>query len=348
MRQETMLYVGLDVHKEFCQACVIDERGRTLSNERFPSTHESLDVFLAGIKHAKFVLESTGIWEYIYEGIEDRGFEVVLAHPLKVRAIAEARVKTDKVDAETLAQLLRADLIPRSWVPSRDIRDLRQLVRQRTYLVRQSTSFKNRIHAELLRRGVRRPPELKKPFTKKDIARMRSLDIPTVTSCLDCLERIQAQVEEMNRQLLEEFKLRPDAQLIATIPGIGYYGALLIHAEIDDIDRFPEPGRLAAYAGLVPTVRQSASTVHYGGISKEGSAYLRWMLTEAVHIHKHLHPESRLSRFHSKLEKRRGKNKATTATARKLAHIIYWMLKTREPYHGQGFNPVAKPARTSA
>ena len=149
-----MLYIGLDVHKEFCQACVIDERGRALSNERFPSTHESLDVFLAGIKDAKFVLESTGIWEYIYEGIEDRGFEVVLAHPLKVRAIAEARVKTDKVDAETLAQLLRADLIPRSWVPSRDIRDLRQLVRQRAYLARQSTSFKNRISAELLRRGA--------------------------------------------------------------------------------------------------------------------------------------------------------------------------------------------------
>jgi len=241
MRQETMLYVGLDVHKEFCQACVIDERGRALSNERFPSTHESLDVFLAGIKNAKFVLESTGIWEYIYEGIEDRGFEVVLAHPLKVRAIAEARVKTDKVDAETLAQLLRADLIPRSWVPSRDIRDLRQLVRQRTYLARQSTSFKNRISAELLRRGVRRPPELKTSFTKKDIERMRSLDIPTITSNLDCLERIQAQIEEMNQQLLDEIKRRPDARDRRNELGIGYYGALLIHAEIDDINRFLDP-----------------------------------------------------------------------------------------------------------
>jgi transposase len=343
-----MLYIGLDVHKEFCQACVIDERGRALSNERFPSTHESLDVFLAGIKHAKFVLESTGIWEYIYEGIEDRGFEVVLAHPLKVRAIAEARVKTDKVDAETLAQLLRADLIPRSWVPSRDIRDLRQLVRQRVYLSRQATSFKNRISAELLRRGVRRPLELKTSFTKKDVERMRSLDIPSVTSNLDCLERIQAQIEEMNMQLQDEFHRRPDAQLIATVPGIGYYGALLIHAEIDDINRFPDPESLAAYAGLVPTVSQSASTVHYGGISKEGSAYLRWVLTEAVHSHKNLHAGSNLAKFHSRIEKRRGKNKATIATARKLVHIIYWMLRTREPYHSQGFNPVLKPARTSA
>lgn len=221
-------------------------------------------------------------------------------------------------------------------------------MRQRVYLSKQSTSFKNRISAELLRRGVKRPPELKKPFSKKDIERMRSLDIPSVTSNLDCLERIQAQIEEMNSQLQDEFKRRPDAQLIATIPGIGYYGALLIHAEIDDISRFPDPESLAAYAGLVPTVSQSASTVHYGGISKQGSAYLRWFLTEAVHSHKHAHLGSNLARFHSRIEKRRGKNKATVATARKLAHVIYWMLRTREPYHSQGFNPVPKPARTSA
>jgi transposase len=153
------------------------------------------------------------------------------------------------VDAETLAQLLRSDLIPRSRVPSRDIRDLSQIVRQRTYLARQSTSFKNRISTELLRRGVRRPPELKTSFTKKDIQRMRSLDIPMITSNLGCLERIQSQVEEMNQQLLVEFKRRPDAQLIATIPGIGFYGALLIHAEIDDINRFRIPNILQRTQG---------------------------------------------------------------------------------------------------
>jgi transposase len=340
-----MLYIGLDVHKEFCQACVIDERGRALSNERFPSTHESLDVFLAGIKDAKFVLESTGMWEFIYEGIEKRGFEVQLAHPLKVRAIAEARVKTDKVDAETLAQLLRANLIPRSWIPSKDMRDLRQLVRQRAYLVQQSTSLKNRIHAELLRRGVRRPQNFVMPFSKKSIDWMRSLEIPTVISCLNCLVSVQAQIEEMNTQLLDEYNRRPDAQLIATVPGIGFYGALLIHAEIDDIKRFSHPEKLCAYAGLVPTVRQSASSVHYGAISKDGSSYLRWMLTEAVHTHVHCEPGSRLSIFHAKVARRRGKQKATIATARKLLLIIYWMLVRHEPYHSQGLDPGFPPAR---
>jgi len=339
-----MVYVGLDVHKEFCQACVIDRSGRVLSNERFSSTQEELDEFLDQFKNAKFVLESTGIWEFIYEGVENRGFEAVLAHPLKVRAIAEARVKTDKVDAETLAQLLRANLIPRSWVPSKDMRDLRQLVRQRAYLVRQSTSLKNRMHAELLRRGVRRPDGMLKPFSNKHIDWMRSLNIPTVNSCLCCLESIQAQIEGLNAQLLVEFQRRPDAQLIATIPGIGYYSALLIHAEIDDISRFPNPEKLSAYSGLVPTVSQSASSVHYGGVSKEGSAYLRWVLTEAVYSHTRYNPDSRISEFHARIARRRGKQKATSATARKLIHIIYWMLVRKQPYQSHGSNPGTKPA----
>jgi transposase len=321
---------------------VIDESGRALSNERFSSTNEELDRFLDRFQDAKFVLESTGIWEFIYEGIERRGFEAVLAHPLKVRAIAEARVKTDKVDAETLAQLLRADLIPRSWIPPKDIRDLRQLVRQRAYLVRQASRFKNRIHAEILRRGVRRPENLKTPFAQRSIRWMRSLDIPTVTSCLNCLESVQVQVQEINAQLLVEFERRGDAQLIATVPGIGFYGALLILAEVDDVRRFHHPEKLCAYAGLVPTVSQSASSVKYGSISKDGSAYLRWILTESVHVHTRYEPGSQLSRFHARIAKRRGRRVATVATSRKLLRIIYWMLIRHEPFHSHGFNPVKR------
>jgi len=341
-------YVGLDVHKEFCQACVMDESGRVLSNGRFPSTPEGLDEFLSGFEQAKFVLESTGIWEFIYEGIERRGFEVVLAHPMKVRAIAEAKVKTDKVDAEILAHLLRADLVPRSYVPSRDIRDLRQLVRQRAYLVQRSTSFKNRIHAELLRRGIRRPRQYVKPFTQKSAEWMRSLGIATIDANLDCLDTIQQQIGQLNDELLQEFDRRRDAQLIATIPGIGYYGALLIFAEIADIRRFRDPENLCSYAGLTPTVSQSASSVHYGGVSREGSKYLRWILTESAHIHVWTAPNSRLSRFHARVARRRGKQKAAVATARKLLHIIYWMLMNKEKYHSQGLNPAIKPAARTA
>ena len=106
-----MQYVGLDVHKEFCQASVLDESGEEVSSIKVLTRKEELESFLDGFEDASFVLESTGIWEFVYEMIERHGFEMVLAHPLKVRAIAEAKVKTDKVDARTLAHLLRADLV---------------------------------------------------------------------------------------------------------------------------------------------------------------------------------------------------------------------------------------------
>lgn len=339
-----MRYVGLDVHKEFCQASVLDENGNEVENERFDSTMEALNSFLDRFEEAKFVLESTGIWEFIYEGIEARKFEVQLAHPLKVRAIAEASVKTDKVDARTLAKLLRLDMVPRSYVPSRDLRDLRQLVRQRAYLVQNCTSFKNRIHAELTRNGLRRPDGMSKAFTKKHRDWLRSLHLATVVVNLDCLEAIESRIADINVELFAEYQRRPEAQLIATIPGIGYYGALLIWAEIADISRFQDAEHLCSYAGLTPTVSQSASTVHYGGVSKEGSKHLRWILIESTHIHKRYNADSALSQFHARIERKRGKQKATVAAARKLLHIIYWMLVRNEPYHGHGSNLVPKPA----
>jgi len=249
---------------------------------------------------------------------------------------------------ETLAHLLRANLIPKSYVPSGDICNLRQLVRHRAYLVRQTTSIKNRIHAELLRRGIRRPENLKKPFTYKHVEWMRSLGILTVNSSLNCLEGIQKEIEDLNSLLLDEFNSRKDAQLIETIPGIGFYGALLILAEIDDIHRFSHYRKLCAYAGLVPTVHQSASCVRYGGISKDGSKYLRWILTEAVHSHIRSCPHSKLSKFYTRVARRRNKQIAVIATAKKRLRIIYLMLLRQEQYHSHGLDPVEKAAPLSA
>jgi len=149
---------------------------------------------------------------------------------------------------------------------------------------------------------------------------MRSLGIPTVNPCMDCLENVQERIEYINTQLLDEYNRRHDAQLIATIPGIGFHSALLILAEIDGIRRFPHPENLWAYAGLVPTVSQSASSVYYGAISKTGSSYFGWTLTEAVHTHTRCKPDSQLSRLYAKVARRRGKQKAIVATSSFLLH----------------------------
>lgn len=339
-----MRYVGLDVHKEFCQASILNEKGFEEDNLRFPTTRRGLESFLDRFEDASFVLESTGIWEFVYEIIEEKGYSVKLAHPLKVRAIAEASVKTDKVDARTLAKLLRLDMVPESYVPSREIRDLRRLTRLRSYLTQTNTGLKNRTHAELLSRGIRRPDDLVTPFTQKSNAWMRSLDIPGVDVQLNMVEAVQGQIALVNEMIRKEFDRREEVRNLTSIPGIGIYSALVIFAEIGDVRRFPDPEHLCSYAGLTPTVSQSASSVHYGGISKEGSKQLRWIPTEAVHSHRRFEPASNLSRFYDKIAKKRGKQKAAMAAARKLLHVIYWMMLNGEEYHSHGFNPVAKPA----
>lgn len=327
-----MTYVGLDVHKEFCQASVLNDDGEEISNERVATDAEALNAFLDRFEDAKFVLESTGVWEFVYGIVEARGFEVVLAHPLQVKAIASARVKTDKVDARTLARLLYLDMVPASHVPPREVRDLRELLRHRKALVEKSTAFKNRVHAELLRRGIKRPETISSPFSSTAVAWMRSLNIRTVSWNLDMIEALQAQVKEVNRVLLTRFDDMEDAKLIATVPGIGFYGAMLIAAEIDDVSRFATPEQLCSYAGLVPSVHQSSSSCYYGHISKQGSRHLRWMMVEAVNVHLWCCPDSKLSAFYRKLARKKSKQVARIATARKLLHAIYWMLVRREEF----------------
>jgi len=314
----------------------LDESGKEISNIKVPTRKDELEIFLAGFEDARFVLESTGVWEFVYEIIESRGFDVLLAHPMKVKAISSAKVKTDKVDSRTPAHLLRMDMIPASHVPEKKVRDLRELVRHRKALVENSTAFKNRVKAELLRRGIRRPEELKTGWSDKAMLWMRSLDLPIVNSNLDVIEALQVQIKAINDRLLPEFLRNKNARLISTIPGIGYYGAMLIAAEIDDVHRFADAQHLCSYAGLVPRVHQSSAVAYYGRISKQGSRHLRCILTEAVHIHVVNEPGSQLTRFFLRVARKKTRQVATIATARKMLTAIYWMLMNEEEFRVTG------------
>jgi transposase len=122
-----MLYAGLDVHKTYCFGTLLDEGGRKIKEGRFPNTAEGLENFFDGIKEVKVVIEATSFWLPVYEHLEGIGIEVILSHPLKTKAIAEARIKTDRIDSATLAHLLRSNLVPASYIPPREIRELREI-----------------------------------------------------------------------------------------------------------------------------------------------------------------------------------------------------------------------------
>jgi transposase len=333
-----MRYIGIDCHKEFCQMSVVNEAGIEERNERVPPRRDALLAFLKGFEDDKpgtrFVLESTVRWRMVHDIIAGRGFEVKVAHPKGVKMIAASKVKTDKVDAYTLGNLLRVDMIPESYVASDDAQRWRKIVRHRYFLVNEATCIKNRIHSELRENGIDIPKQNVKPFSQKGKAWMRSLEMLLVDDLLDCLEEMEAKIKNIERLIEDECRGSREARRLSEIPSVGCYTALTLMAEIDDVDRFPDPGSICSYFGMVPSVSQSGSHCYHGPITKQGSPMVRFLLSECVHVHAECCPGSSISTFLERKEGEIGKQKATVAAARKLLVAIYFMLKRDEEFRG--------------
>ena len=305
------MYVGLDVHKKICYGTVMDENGAVVKQAKFDNDHEALDGFMEDLHEARVVMEAGYCWQPLYDRLEEAGHDVRLAHPKKVKALTKK--KTDKTDSETLAHLLRTDLLPESYVPPPYIRLLRDRVRRRSFLVGMRTKIKNRIHAELAKRGIRLGVS---PWTREGRALLQGLELEAVDQVMPVMFTLDRQILEMSRGLKHMCGENPEARLLTTIPGVGYYIALLIVSEIGDVNRFPDSESLCSYAGLVPEVWRSGDTTHHGGITHEGSGWLRWALTQAVHAH--LRHETNLTRFYRRLARKKPSQVATMATARKM------------------------------
>ncbi|KXA98522.1 hypothetical protein AKJ40_04705 [candidate division MSBL1 archaeon SCGC-AAA259M10] len=221
-----------------CHGVIMDEDGEVLRDEKFENSLAGVREFFKGFKHADVVMESSYSWRPTYERFEEIGFEAKLAHPKGTRAIAESEIKTDSIDARTLTHLLRAGLVHESYVPSEEVRQLRDKVRLRTKLVRERTKFKNKIWAELEKNRVNME---KNPFTKKGKEKLRELNISSVDHYLAVLETIDERIKMVSKELEGIAEDREDARLLMTIPGISHFSALLILSEIGEIDRFPDP-----------------------------------------------------------------------------------------------------------
>jgi transposase len=310
------------------------EQGKIIKEGTFHNKKEGYTTFLHDVKEASIALEALAFSHPPYDLLEEQGYTVKLAHPLKTRAIAEARIKTDKIDARILAHLLRSDFLPTSYLPPPEIRELRDIVRQRAYLVKLRTELKNKIHAILARHWIE--PPYKNIFTQQGTHWLHTLSIPGIQRYLPILENLEDQITDSSTQISQIAHENRDAQLLMTIPGIGSYSALLLIAEIGDITRFRDSHKLCAYAGLAPSTRQSGQVVHQGHITKTGDKWIRWVLTQCIHIH--IKYDTHLTQFYHHIAHRRGKKIAIVATASKLLRVVYWMLKNKEEFHPSGLS----------
>jgi len=328
------MYVGVDYHKRFSVATQMDEKGKILQQVRLMNDPETLTRFVSHLPvGSKIALEATGSWYYFYELLENQCREIYLAHPLKTRAIAEARIKTDKIDSTILAHLLRADLLPTSYIPPREIRDIREILRYRASLVALRTSIKNKIHAILSKNGIQM--EYSDLFGKKALQSLRGLQLRscyqvTIQGYLKLAETLNLLTQEITQTIEGMVEENPQAQLLTTIPGISYYSALLIVSEIGEVQRFPNAKKLCSYAGLVPSVHSSGGITRHGPITKQGSKWLRWILIElSPHF---LKGSDRLHKMYARIRSKQGTNAAKVAIAREMLKIIYSMLRHERPF----------------
>jgi transposase len=305
------MFVGMDVHKNYLQIAVLDEKGKVLNNSRVDNNLSKISEFFDRLDHTKttkVVMESSGLWYNIYEYLSKRHLDVRLSNPTKTRAIATAKIKTDKLDAVKLADLMRGGYIAECYVPNKRIMELRDIVRHRAALVRTRTKLKNKVHSITLMKGMDISVVTgTHAFTKGYIEKLRELDDYRINGYLRVIESLNIQIDTISKKILLLAKEDEMAKLLMTVPGIGYYSALLIVSEIGDINRFPDSYHLCSYAGLVPSTHSSGGVTYYGSrITKTGSKYLRWIMLECLHAHLHNEKNSSIAEFYHRISKKKG------------------------------------------
>ena len=362
---------GVDVHKDGFVAAILTSRG--CETRDFEKSLEDIEAFKAWLKAKKcraVAMESTGVyWIPLYAALEDE-FDLMLANPERTRKTPGR--KTDQSDAEWLAYLLRAGLIEASYVPERKVRVLRELTRLRTKMVQNRTDYKNRIHKVLQRCNIRLGSKLRSVFGKAGMEVLNGLmagkrldeivnesksrvlkekrselekavrngldqeDIFVLKRCLRMIKSLDEELKELDTRIAMLIGDREkDVKNISKVPGVAQVSAPAILAEIGDARRFADGKKIASWAGLCPSVYQTADKNLTGSL-KRGSKHLRRMMIQVAHAASRA-SNSRLRLFFPRVTARRGKKKAYVALARKILCIIHHLLVTGEEYLEEGF-----------
>lgn len=331
-------YIGLDVHKQFTFCCETCPNGKVQREFRFPSTPEGIASYAATLNQQDEVaLEATTNSFAFAKLLREHAGKVVISNPMQTKAIAWARIKTDKVDARVLAQLLRTGFLPEVWEPDERTQHLRRRIAHREALTRSRTKVKNRIHSILHRNliGIEGVSDL---FGRKGLAWLLAVreklpkdDAWQLRMELEMLAKVEEQILEVQRYLAEDTVEDPRVRLLMTLPGVGHIVASALVSAIGPIERFPSPKNLVSYFGLNPRVSQTSTHCYTGSISKRGRSNARWSLVEASQLA--VRAPGPLQGFFARLRKKKSRNVAIVAVARKLACIIWSMLRTGTPYN---------------
>jgi transposase len=320
------LYAGIDIHKEKLAGCIMDKDGNITREHIFPSSKKAIEKFLCNIPNSDttIAIEACGIWRGTHKILTELGYQVKLANPKKTHDIAGSK-KMDKIDAKTLADLLRTHYLPEVWIPDEQTLQFRDLTRHKSNLTRLKTQIQGKIRGYLLRKGEKYN-KLSKEETLSTLAK-EDPDIKNLVHVYNCIKEEEREVMRRIKRISQNMK---QTTLMMSMPGIAEFSSLMILAEIGDIKRFPSSKELVSYAGLCSGIYQTGTTertVHNTAVNK----WLKWIIYECSGRTIMLDP--RFQKYYYKIKEKKGFKTARRATARKMLTIIWYMLTNEEPYH---------------
>jgi transposase len=346
-------FIAFDSHKRYTQVELEEvETGKT---RQFRVDHGpgTIKRCLQGqARGTSVAVEATGNWYWIVDEIEQAGLQPKLVHPRKAKLMMGLINKTDKLDAHGLNRLQRNRTLPTVWIPSRELRDLRELTRTRMVLGSQRTRLKNRIQATLSKYG-RVLKDHSDPFGKKARVELNLSigHLPPQTAyvtevLMNQLDKLEEQIKEMENRIRALAQETPEMKILMTLPGIGWILSAVIVLEAGEILRFPSAQHLASYAGTTPRVHQSGDKRRYGRLRPDVNHYLKWAFIEAAHsvcLNQACYPKRHVTRLYQRLRARKGHAKAVGAVARHLAEATYHVWSKGEPYR----DPALKQGRST-
>jgi transposase len=336
MSIHSLYYVGLDVHKKSISFCIKDEGGTIHREGRMASTRCQLDGWCQQMERPWIgALEATMFTEWIYDHLREQAVELQVAHPARVKALIAGKKKNDRIDARTLADLLRCNLLPTVHMLPPRLRELRRMLRYRNLLVGQTTRLKNKISGLLMQTGV----EYNKSrlhgqrYFQQLIGSLEAVPdsvVGLLRMSRHSLDFLKALERKLLRTLLEDEPLRQRVELLRSIPAVGVIVALTWALEIGEVSRFRTISQALSYCGLTSRQNESAGVKKRGPLSRQRNKHLQSVLVEAAKLAPRYHPE--LERVHHRERQKGNHNRATLAVARKLVAYLMAVDRRQQPF----------------
>jgi transposase len=334
-------HIGWDAHKQYSVFVALDEKGKFSPAWRVNHEGDEVGRHLEALPPgSRIAIEATGACYWLVDEMSAHGHKPVLAHPLESKKRMGKTKKTDRLDARGLAVLLRNGTLPEVWIPPAEVRDQREPMRLRMSLVRNRTQLKNRIHGVLTRFNVQVPASdlfgsQGRQMLEPELKRLPEHTRESVRQALRVLDFLAGEIEKAEKRIATMLEGNEAARLLDSLPCVGPILSAVLALEIGRIERFPCPGQLASYAGLVPRVHASGGHTRMGPVGRDVNRTLKWAFVEAaslIAMHGAKHPGSHAARLYQRVRERKNHQKAVVAVARHLAEAAWAVLTKKQIY----------------